>query len=143
MYLYSSYIILGYGHITPTTTEGKLQFVAYITVGLPVMMVFLAKIGNSMAFALKFIYSRIGCRWCRVRRKKSEIAAKGTPKPHAIEIEGIISRNIRKKRNYFNDTRETVGSYANFFQHNHSQNKKNHHTNHICSIVIMTWEKSQ
>ena len=143
MYLYSSYIILGYGHITPTTTEGKLQFVAYITVGLPVMMVFLAKIGNLMAFALKFIYSRIGCRWCRVRRKKSEIAAKGTPKPHAIEIEGIISRNIRKKRNYFNDTRETVGSYANFFQHNHSQNKKNHHTNHICSIVIMTWEKSQ
>ena len=65
--------LLGYGHIAPTTTSGKLQFVGYITVGLPLMMVFLAKIGNSMAFALKYIYSRIGCRWCRIRRRKAEI----------------------------------------------------------------------
>ena len=82
--------MLGYGHIAPTTTSGKLQFVGYITVGLPLIMVFLAKIGNSMAFALKYVYSRIGCRWCRIRRRKAEI----------ISIEGsnavdnIISNNL-------------------------------------------------
>ena len=41
------------------------------------MMVFLANIGNSMASALKYVYSRMGCRWCRVRRKKAEMVEQG------------------------------------------------------------------
>ena len=41
-------------------------------IGLPIMMVFLANIGGSMANALKYTYSRICCRWCRARRKMEE-----------------------------------------------------------------------
>ena len=95
---------LGYGHIVPTTTNGKLQFIAYITVGLPVMMVFLAKIGNSMAFALKYLYSRIGCRWCRIRRKKEELLAKGELQENSVHLEDNTSQDINQaglQRLYF------------------------------------------
>lgn len=85
--------MLGYGHITPTTTSGKLQLVAYIIVGLPLMMVFLSNIGNSMASGLKLFYSRIGCRWCRIRRKKSELeAAHGLLAPPAITRRNDVDR---------------------------------------------------
>jgi hypothetical protein len=82
--------LLGYGHIAPTTTSGKLQFVGYITVGLPLMMVFLARIGNSMAFALKYLYSRIGCRWCRIRRRKTELISN----EGSSEVDNINANNV-------------------------------------------------
>ena len=36
------------------------------------MFAFLGKIGGVMAKALKYSYSRLCCRWCRVRRKWEE-----------------------------------------------------------------------
>ena len=65
---------------------------AYIIVGLPLMMVFLSNIGNTMASALKMFYSRIGCRWCRIRRKKSELEAQGEPLS--------LPAAIKKRRRY-------------------------------------------
>jgi len=35
-------------------------------------MIFLSKIGDLMGRLLGYVYSRFCCRWCRVRRKKSE-----------------------------------------------------------------------
>ena len=46
--------------------------IAYILVGLPIMMMFLANIGGIMADWLTHSYSRFCCRPCRIRRKKSE-----------------------------------------------------------------------
>ena len=60
------------------------------------MMVFLAKIGNSMAFALKYLYSRIGCRWCRIRRKKEELSAKGELQENSVHPEDITSQEINQ-----------------------------------------------
>ena len=37
------------------------------------MMYCLGRIGGPMGKALTYAYSRFGCRWCRVRRKKSEM----------------------------------------------------------------------
>ena len=68
------------------------------------MMVFLAKIGNSMAFALKYLYSRIGCRWCRIRRKKEELLAKGELQENSVRPEDITSKDINQaglQRLYF------------------------------------------
>ena len=60
------------------------------------MMVFLAKIGNSMAFALKYLYSRIGCRWCRIRRKKEELLAKGELQENSVRTEDITPQDTNK-----------------------------------------------
>ena len=50
-----------------------MQFIGYIVIGLPLMMYCLGRIGGPMGKALTYAYSRFGCRWCRVRRKKSEM----------------------------------------------------------------------
>ena len=60
---------LGYGHIA---ASDHLFVLFYAMIGLPIMMVFLANIGGSMANVLKYTYSRICCRWCRARRKMEE-----------------------------------------------------------------------
>lgn len=64
--------LIGYGHIAPTTVDLKLKLIIYVLVGLPLTMVFLANIGNIMANFITYVYSRMCCRWCRVRRKKAE-----------------------------------------------------------------------
>ena len=52
----------------------------YTAVGLPIILIFLGKIGGVMAQALKYIYSRGCCRWCRARRKIAEFLGKNEPK---------------------------------------------------------------
>lgn len=64
--------LIGYGHIAPSTVNLRLMLIIYILIGLPLTMVFLANIGNKMADIITWIYSRLCCRCCRVRRKKTE-----------------------------------------------------------------------
>lgn len=64
---------LGYGHIAPSTQTLRLTVILYALIGLPLTMVFLANIGGIMADFITYLYSRGCCRWCRVRRKKTEI----------------------------------------------------------------------
>ena len=57
-----------------------------------------------MAFALKYLYSRIGCRWCRIRRKKEELLAKGELQENSVRPEDITSKDINQtglQRLYF------------------------------------------
>ena len=53
----------GYGHIAPTTDPGKIKVLIYTIIGLPVMMLFLANIGGLLGRVLKYIYSRMCCRY--------------------------------------------------------------------------------
>ena len=48
----------GYGHISPSTDNLKIQVMIYTIIGLPVMMLFLANIGSLMGNTLKYLYSR-------------------------------------------------------------------------------------
>lgn len=64
--------MIGYGHISPQTFGGQLSLMLYVTLGLPLMMLFLAQVGNMMADAIKTSYSRLACRWCRVQRRLEE-----------------------------------------------------------------------
>ena len=57
-----------------------------------------------MAFALKYLYSRIGCRWCRIRRKKEELLAKGELQENSVHLEDNTSQDINQaglQRLYF------------------------------------------
>ena len=80
---------IGYGNITPKTALGQLfvipyaiigehiiwligiQLIAFIihyycamvSVGIPLLLMFLAQIGDFMAFSFRWIYSRILCRY--------------------------------------------------------------------------------
>lgn len=63
---------VGYGHISPKTFEGQIFCIFYSLIGLPLFMFFMANIGNPMADGLKYTYSRICCRFCRAKRRRSE-----------------------------------------------------------------------
>ena len=57
----------------------------YTVFGLALMMLFLANIGKFMAKMLKTTYSRLVCRWCRVRRRWNELPNGADYEPDKIK----------------------------------------------------------
>ena len=53
---------IGYGHICPQTDDGKLFTIIYALFGMPLFVMFLGGIGDTMADAMRYGYSRICCR---------------------------------------------------------------------------------
>jgi hypothetical protein len=51
---------LGYGHIFPETDEGRMLCIVYSLIGIPLLLVFMANIGDLMAVATRWVY-----RWKR------------------------------------------------------------------------------
>jgi len=64
---------VGYGHIAPKTMEGKIFCIMYSLIGIPLLLVFMTQIGDWMAVTFRWLYSRLLCRWCRARRRDSEL----------------------------------------------------------------------
>jgi len=64
---------VGYGHISPSTTNGQIFCIFYSLIGIPLLLVFMSQIGDWMAITFRWLYSRILCRWCRARRRDSEL----------------------------------------------------------------------
>jgi len=63
---------IGYGHISPKTSDGQMFTIVYALIGMPLLVMFLNNVGEAMADGIKYSYSRICCRWCRVKRLVSE-----------------------------------------------------------------------
>ncbi|XP_071537253.1 TWiK family of potassium channels protein 7-like isoform X2 [Panulirus ornatus] len=76
LFTVTSMAVIGYGHIAPKTYKGRIFTIFYNVVGIPLLLVFLANIGDFFAKSFKYIYSRVCCRWCRLRRRIAE-ARKG------------------------------------------------------------------
>jgi len=64
---------VGYGHIAPQTINGRLFCIVYSIIGIPLLLVFMSQIGDWMAKSFRWLYSRMLCRWCRARRRDSEL----------------------------------------------------------------------
>ena len=66
---------IGYGHITTKTVQGKIATILYSAFGVPLMMLFVANIGSTMAKMFAFVFSRITmifcCRWKKNKRRRS------------------------------------------------------------------------
>jgi potassium channel subfamily K protein len=64
---------IGYGNIAPKTFWGRLVCIAYAVLGIPLMLLCLANIGDVMADIFRYVYSKICCcGCCRKKRKKNE-----------------------------------------------------------------------
>lgn len=85
LFTMSTLTMIGYGHIAPRTFAGQNFCMAYSVIGLALMMLFLANIGNLMADGIKTAYSRLACRWCRVRRRWTEHPEKAKNPPDKIK----------------------------------------------------------
>ncbi|XP_055953253.1 potassium channel subfamily K member 17-like [Argiope bruennichi] len=59
-FLYSLTVIttIGYGNIAPRTPSGKLATIFYAIIGIPLMLLYLTNIGDILAKAFRYLYSR-------------------------------------------------------------------------------------
>ena len=99
---------IGYGHITTKTTQGKIATILYSAFGVPLMMLFVANIGSTMARMFAFVFSKIRmifcCRW---KNKKKRTSLKTKPKlnqsilnvEEKIPIEKLSTTKSNLKRN--------------------------------------------
>lgn len=76
---------LGYGHITTKTIPGKIATILYSAFGVPLMMLFVANIGSTMAKMFAFVFSRIMMLFCcrMSAKKKRALALKNRQKAAA------------------------------------------------------------
>lgn len=59
-FLYSLTVIttIGYGNIAPRTPSGKIATIFYAIIGIPLMLLYLTNIGDILAKAFRYLYSR-------------------------------------------------------------------------------------
>jgi len=62
--------VSGYGHISPKTQWGRIFCISYSMMGIPLMLIFLANVGDVLADVFKYIYAKIICCGCMKSRKK-------------------------------------------------------------------------
>jgi len=84
---------VGYGHISPKTIDGKMFCIGYSLFGIPLLVIFMTQIGDWMATSFRWLYSRALCRWCRARRRDSEL-----PPGEDRKEKGIAKDEVGKER---------------------------------------------
>ena len=68
--------VVGYGNIGPKTIDAQLFTIPYSLIAISSMMVMLKKVGNAMANAIIYLYSRCCCRPFRSKRLDSEVPSR-------------------------------------------------------------------
>ncbi|PAA78459.1 hypothetical protein BOX15_Mlig017283g3 [Macrostomum lignano] len=70
---------IGYGHISPMTQWGQIVCMIYGILGIPLMLLFLSKIGDPTAMLFRSFYLNIFCCKCFVKRlpNEAELMANG------------------------------------------------------------------
>ncbi|CAF1062985.1 unnamed protein product [Rotaria sordida] len=83
---------IGYGHITTKTTQGKIATILYSAFGVPLMMLFVANIGSTMAKLFAFVFSRITMIFCcrMSNKKKRTLALKNRQKLFEKNNQSIV-----------------------------------------------------
>ncbi|KAK9497289.1 hypothetical protein O3M35_004635 [Rhynocoris fuscipes] len=99
-FLYSLTLIttIGYGNVTPRTAWGRLITIAYALIGIPLMLVYLSMVGDSLAGQFRRTYSKIWTTKARSSKGKGVDIASGAvskgPVPNHVMQDKAIEPNV-------------------------------------------------
>ncbi|KAJ8304460.1 hypothetical protein KUTeg_018043 [Tegillarca granosa] len=87
---------IGYGHISPKTEWGRLTCITYAVLGIPLVMICLALIGDTFADVIKFVYYKICCcGFCRSGYPPFvKVKGGSTPEPTTTEKTLIMTKAV-------------------------------------------------
>ena len=87
----------GYGNIAPATTWGRVMVFVYAMIGIPIMLVCVAMIGEVMADVFRFVYLELCCcglcaRRARRRRRRRDAAERRRRQLTAVQQAGAADQ---------------------------------------------------
>lgn len=99
-FLYSLTLIttIGYGSISPRTPWGRLMTIIYAVIGIPLMLVYLSTVGDSLAKNFRRLYGRFHCSSSNSKSQKKTDMAKTALQNH-IPVDKKSDNMIDKMHN--------------------------------------------
>ncbi|KAK4470600.1 hypothetical protein MN116_005631 [Schistosoma mekongi] len=103
---------IGYGHIAPVTFWGRITCIIYAIIGIPLMLIYLAIIGNLLARGFRIIFLNLFCCRCfydilkRKREQRRQRLREWEESLHEHEEEEAKRRGLPlppKKIQFYND----------------------------------------
>ncbi|XP_017770723.1 PREDICTED: uncharacterized protein LOC108558341 isoform X2 [Nicrophorus vespilloides] len=104
---------IGYGHIAPKTTWGKVVTIFYAILGIPLMLLCLSNIGDIMATSFRFLYWKVCCYVCTKKPKRHKRGMSQIPRRPTMRLQGNTrSRTSSFKRSLRTSTRSADSGFA-------------------------------